>query len=214
MIRVALVDDHPTTLAGLATTLALAPGMVVVGTAGLAEAASLLFAATDPDVALVDIMLGDGPAGLTVLEEAVAAGRPAVILVSAHDTPYFHVRAVELGARGFVPKTAPPERFGAAIRAVASGETAFDHDVTEERRGLPPPPSERELAVIELLVDGRSNDEIGATLGISERTVESHLRRLYARYGISSRLELATVALENAWVAHSVRRGTRSPART
>lgn len=201
MIRVALVDDHPTTLAGLAATLALAPGIVVVGSVGTRDTWSRLVAASDPDVALVDIMLGDAPGGLSILADAARAGRPAVILVSAHDTPFFHIRAVELGARGFVPKTAPPERFAAAIRAVAAGRTAFDRAVGAELRAGPTPPSGREVAVIELVVAGRSNDEIGARLAISERTVESHLRRLFARYGLASRTQLALVALERGWVA-------------
>jgi DNA-binding NarL/FixJ family response regulator len=200
LIGVAIVDDHPATAAGLAALLAREPDLAVVGTAGsLAEAIELLERQT-PDVALVDIQLGGQPAGFEILRRCARPGGPAVILFSSYDYPGFHARAIELGARGYLAKTAPLAEIVAAIRRVAAGGTAFSTAAIDDARQAPRPPSERELQVIRLLAAGYSNDEIGARLGLSEKSVESHLRRLFGRYGVATRTELSLLAVRQGWI--------------
>ena len=102
-----------------------------------------------------------------------------------------------MGAAGFVLKTAPLGEIVAAIRLAAEGGLAFrvrPSGLGAER------PTARELEVVRLVVDGCSNDEIGAALGIGARTVETHLRRLFERFAIASRTELATRALREGWL--------------
>jgi DNA-binding NarL/FixJ family response regulator len=200
LIGVAIVDDHPATASGLAALLAREPDLHVLGTAGfLAEAIELLERQT-PDVALVDIQLGGQPAGFEILRRCARPGGPAVILFSSYDYPGFHARAIELGARGYLAKTAPLAEIVAAIRRVAAGGTAFSTAAIDDARQAPRPPSERELQVIRLLAAGYSNDEIGARLGLSEKSVESHLRRLFGRYGVATRTELSLLAVRQGWI--------------
>lgn len=208
-IRVAVVDDHPVVLHGTAALLAAQPGIEVAGTAATLDEARDLLAATDADVLLLDIRLGS-QSGLTLLapDSATAAGsggdgaspgrgRPAIVVLTAYDYPQYAEAALRLGAAGFVLKTAPMAELLDAIRRAAAGGMAF---------GVRPRPSDRarlsrrELEVVGLVVEGRSNDEIGAALGIGAKTVETHLARVFERFSIASRTELATRALREGWL--------------
>jgi DNA-binding NarL/FixJ family response regulator len=108
--------------------------------------------------------------------------------------------AFERGAAGFLHKTAGVDEIVAAIRLVADGGTAFSSTSLDAARYAPRPPSDREIAVLRELHRGLTSEEIGGRLGISPRTVESHLRRLFDRYGVVSRTELAVLALNEGWV--------------
>jgi DNA-binding NarL/FixJ family response regulator len=94
-----------------------------------------------------------------------------------------------------VLKTAPVDELLTAIRRAAEGKLSFDL-----RPAAGPPVSARELEVVRAVVEGDSNDEIAGRLGISPKTVESHLRRLFERHGLASRTELATRALRDGWL--------------
>ena len=197
LIRVAVVDDHPVLREGTARLLASQPGLEIVGTAGsLAEAATLV-AEVSADVLLLDIRLGTD-SGLSLLTALPAEARPAVVVVTAYDYPQYAEAALRLGASGFVLKTAPVAELVDAIRRAASGGLAFG--VRPGRGGPVARLSARELDVVRLVVDGRSNDEIATRLGIGPKTVESHLRRLFERFDLASRTELATRALREGWL--------------
>jgi DNA-binding NarL/FixJ family response regulator len=102
-----------------------------------------------------------------------------------------------LAPQGFVLKTAPLARLVDAIRRAANGEMAFE--VRPPGSGAERPTA-RELDVVRLVVEGRSNEEIGAALGIGGRTVETHLRHLYERFDLVSRTELTARALREGWL--------------
>ena len=193
-IRVAIVDDHPVVREGTAALLGVQPGLVVVGTAASLEGAAPLLDPTAVDVLLLDIRLGAG-SGLSLL--GGPAPKPAVIVLTAYDYPQYAAAARRLGASGFVVKTAPVAELVAAIRCAAAGGEAFGcgPDAWAGARL-----TARELSVVRLVADGRSNDEIGAALGISTKTVEGHLRRLFERLAIQSRTELATRAVREGWL--------------
>ncbi|HEX7590704.1 MAG TPA: LuxR C-terminal-related transcriptional regulator, partial [Candidatus Limnocylindrales bacterium] len=98
---------------------------------------------------------------------------------------------------GFVVKTAPIAELVAAIRAAAAGGADFhcQLDFSSSARL-----TRRERDVVRLVADGRSNDEIGVALGVTSKTVEGHLRRLFERLGAQSRTELATRAVREGWL--------------
>ena len=200
LVRVVVVDDHPVVREGTAAILAKQPGIEIAGTAGSLDEARTLLAATDADVVLLDIRLG-ADSGLNLLAaEPGAAGsrpRPAIVVLTAYDYPQYAEAALRLGAAGFVLKTAPMAELLDAIRRAAAGGLAFGvRPRTGDRARL----SRRELDVVRLVVDGRSNDEIAGALAIGAKTVETHLARLFERFGIASRTELATRALREGWL--------------
>jgi DNA-binding NarL/FixJ family response regulator len=195
-IRLLIVDDHPVVRDGTAALLAAQPGIAVAGTAGSIDEATALMAAVPADVLLLDIRLGTD-SGLRLLTESTDTA-PAIIVLTAYDYPQYAEAALRLGASGFVLKTAPLAELLDAIRRVAGGGMAFS---IRPRSGASITRlSERELDVVRLVVDGRSNDEIAARLGIGPKTVESHLRRLFERFDLASRTELATRALREGWL--------------
>jgi DNA-binding NarL/FixJ family response regulator len=198
-IRLLIVDDHPVVREGTAALLAAQPGIAVAGTAGSIKEATTLLELIAADVLLLDIRLGTD-SGLRLLTEATPRDqtRPAVIVLTSYDYPQYAEAALRLGASGFVLKTAPIAELLDAIRRVASGGLAFS--VRPRSGAAIARLSERELDVVRLVVDGRSNDEIGARLGIGPKTVESHLRRLFERFDLASRTELATRALREGWL--------------
>jgi DNA-binding NarL/FixJ family response regulator len=192
------VDDHPVVREGTAAILGAQAGFEIAGTAGSLEEARALLADTDADVVLLDIRLGTS-SGLNLLGDAVdpARPRPAIIVLTAYDYPQYAEAALRLGAAGFVLKTAPMAELLDAIRRAAGGGLAFG---VRPRPGDRARLSSRELDVVRLVVEGRSNDEIGGALGIGAKTVETHLARLFERFGIASRTELATRALREGWL--------------
>jgi len=194
-IRVIVVDDHPVVRDGTAALLGAQAGLSVVATASSLPEARSVLVGTPADVVLLDIRLG-AESGLNLLTGEDPG--PGVIVLTAYDYPQYADAALRLGASGFILKTAPLAELLDAIRRVAAGGMAFS---VRPRAGAGVARlSERELDVVRLVVDGRSNDEIGARLGIGPKTVESHLRRLFERFDLASRTELATRALREGWL--------------
>ena len=193
MIRVAVVDDHPLVREGTAAIVARADDMEIAGIAGsLDELRPMLDGSVD--VLLLDLRLGQA-SGFDLLRAEEGVVLPAVVVLTSYDYPQYADAALRLGASGFVVKTAPTAELLDAIRRAAAGGLAFG-----VRPGGGVALSAREREVVRLVVEGASNDEIGARLGISARTVESHLRRLFERLGVASRTELAARALREGWL--------------
>ncbi len=202
MIRVAIVEDHPATAEGLAALLDKEPDVIVIGTAPNLDQAKTLIRSKAPDVVLCDVELAGSGRGFELLGDTsdAEAKAPAIVFLSSYDYPAFYAFALERGAAGYLLKTEPVSEIVRAIRKAAAGGKTFD--VAAIRVGAPSHrrPSEREVGLISRLAAGRSNDEIALELGISVRTVESHLRRLFARYGVFSRTELAMLSVREGWV--------------
>lgn len=206
VIRVAIVDDHPALREGTAALLAREPDIEVVATLGsLAEIRALIDGDDPPDVVVQDIRLGE-ESGLRMLggeavvrhssDTAGGPAGPAIILWTAYDYPQYAAYAYRAGAAGFMVKTAPTAELIEAIRRVADGGIHFSSRPDLGTRPL----SGREREVLARIVDGRSNDEIAGELAITTRTVEAHLTRLYERFGVHSRTELATRSLREGWL--------------
>jgi DNA-binding NarL/FixJ family response regulator len=194
-IRVGVVDDHAIVRDGTAALLEREPDIEIVGVAGTLESATSLLA-LKPDVLVVDIRLGEQN-GFDFVRELSANSGPAVVILSAFDYPQYVDAALRLGASGYILKTDPFGNLVNAIRQVAGGGIAYSvRPRPADHRRL----SLRETEVVALVVEGRSNDEIGARLGISPKTVESHLTRIYERVHVASRTELATRAVREGWI--------------
>lgn len=206
-IRVVVVDDHPAILDALSAAVGAAPDMTLLGTARSLDAARRLLAGPPdpaPDVVVCDVQLSGEAEGLRLLDE-IGPGGPAVLLLSSFDQAPLIRSAFERGAAGYLLKTSEVGEILDAVRTVAGGGTAFTASMLRTIRSAPRRPSDREIEVLALVCAGASNDEIGARLGITEKTVESHLRRLFDRYAVLSRTELAVLAMREDWVAEKPR---------
>ena len=198
MIRVGIVEDHPAIAEGLATLIAQRPDLEVVGIAGSAAAARALIEDNNPDVVLCDIRLLNATDGLAVLAEHVAT--TAFVMLSAYSQPSYLVRAMELGAKGFLSKLSTIEEIVRAVRTVSAGGISFSPDVRTSIRTALRSPTARELQILVLLAAGNGNLEIAHRLGLRVKTVESQLRRLFDRYDAASRSELVHIALVQGWL--------------
>lgn len=196
-IRVAIVDDHPALREGTAALLAREPGLAITGLyASMAEAEAGIGPDRPADVLVLDVRLG-GESGLELLRRwSSGPARPRIIVWTAFDYPQYASYAMAAGAAGFVTKTAPVAELIGAIRTAASGGLHFSRRPAPLRSYL----TDRERRVLAGVVEGRSNDEIGAAMGVTTRTVESHLTRLYERFEVRSRTELATRAVREGWL--------------
>jgi DNA-binding NarL/FixJ family response regulator len=200
MIRVLLVDDHPPILDAVGRALADDPALELIGAARSASEAERLMAAEAPDVVVCDVQMGGEAEGLRLLERHGRSAPPRFLMLSAYDYPSLHRAAHERGAAGYLLKTAEVAEVVAAIRTVAAGGTCYSVRSLRAIRSAARRPSERELEVIRLVSAGASNEEIARDLVISLKTVESHLRRMFDRYAVMNRTELAVLALREGWI--------------
>ena len=202
MIRLAVVDDHPAILAAIADAARSRPGIEVVGRATDVDAAIELLERTRPDVVVCDVWIGGQPGGLQLVKRFGGGRGPLMLMLSGFEQPSFLRAAFEAGAAGYLSKATEIDEILAAVEAVAAGETRFPAVTLSALRDAPRPPSARELEALRLLARGATNDEIAVGLGISIKTVESHLRRLFGRYGVLSRTELALLAVREGWLGN------------
>lgn len=200
MSAILIVEDHPAVADGLRAGLAQVAGTVVQAVAsGLAEARSVLSRSAVFDIAIVDVRLGDG-SGFDLLK-VLDPGRTATVILSGCVSSAYLDGAQRLGARGYLLKLTPMARLVAAIRDVAEGGDAWDRAALQHRRDHPwRPLTMRERDVVGELLAGRSNQQIAHALGITAKTVESHLTDLYVDHGVHSRSELTLLADREGWL--------------
>jgi DNA-binding NarL/FixJ family response regulator len=200
-IRVLAVDDHPVVLDSIARALEADPDIILVGTARNRAQAEAAIGALDPDVVICDVQMGGETEGLRLLDRHGGHARPIFLMLSAFDYPTLFRAAFDRGAAGYLLKTAELSDVVAAVHTVAAGGTAFSAASMRVIRAALHRPSDREIEVLELVAAGASNEAIAGRLFLSLKTVESHLRRLFNRYGVMNRTELAVLALREGWVA-------------
>lgn len=212
MIGILLVDDHPLVREGVRMLLESQEDMQVVGES--ADRANALAAARAqrPDLVLLDLDLGSDD-GLELLPELIAEHPDLRVLVftGLRDTE-LHQRAMERGALGVVQKEQATSVLLAAIRKVHAGEAWIDRKVIasllqDARRARQVrDPEERKIAeltarereIVALVAQGNGTRQLGAKLGIAEKTIRNHLVSIYAKLGVSDRLELAIYAGRHA----------------
>lgn len=199
MIRVLIVDDHAMVRTGLAQLLTAAGDIEVVGSAGNGAEAVPLVASTRPDVVLMDLQMPVVD-GVQATREIVATGEgtQVVVLTSFSDAERI-VAALDAGAVGYLLKDAEPHDLVEGIRAVCRGESPIHPRAARQlltaRTARPgtarPQLTSREVEVLQLVRRGLSNREVARRLGISERTVKTHLTSVYQRIGVLDRTQAA-----------------------
>jgi DNA-binding NarL/FixJ family response regulator len=200
---VLLVDDHPVVRAGIKNLLEQAPDIVVVGEASNGTEALRLANELSPDVLLLDMEM-PGMSGNEVAQKLQEAGSNIQILaLSAHDDKQYIQELLANGASGYLVKEEVPEAIVEAVRGVSRGErgwvsrriaaqmSSWMREEEQDRKGL----TSREVQVLEAVVAGKTNQEIGLALGISEKTVEKHLEGVFAKLEVASRVEAAVRAV-------------------
>ena len=195
--------------------------MRVVGEAGDGAAGLRLIQEIRPDVALVDVALPE-TGGFALAEEVARRDiLTHVLFLTAYDDISYVVRALELGALGFVPKSAGEGELLTAVREVAAGRPYVPPAlaislVRAERAGALGSPltvlSAREREVFDLIVAGRTTQEIAALLSISPHTVHRHRGTLMRKLGFHDRVDLVRFALANEMAAQGTRREGVDPA--
>ncbi len=196
-IRTLLIDDHPIVRSGIRMLLEQAQDIQVVGEADTGHAALELVQQLQPDVVLLDVEM-PGKSGLDVARELSEANSPVRILaLSAYDDEQYILNLLANGAAGYLTKEEALDTIIEAVRGVARGEEGWlsrraAARIASAMRQASRSPIEltaRESEVLDLLVQGRSNSQIGAELHITERTVRFHLTNIYEKLDVSSRSE-------------------------
>ena len=203
-IRLAIVDDHAILRQGLRSVLEREQDLVVVGEASTEPEAEAMVASARPDVVLLDLKLSAGSEfeGLSLCTKLSSAhpGIGLLVLTTFLDEDLV-VRAVHAGARGYVVKDVDTTELVRAIRAISSGQSAFDsrsaaavvrsmNGRTEPRQQL----TERELEVLRLLATGMSNNKIGEQLYISATTAKFHVSNIMRKLEVGRRAEAVYAA--------------------
>ena len=196
-IQLLVVDDHPAFRAGLRAMLNDAPRFAVVGEAGTVNQAVVLHQKLKPDVTLMDLNLQD-ESGVDAIRQLITQRADSrVIVLSTFDMSEDIHLAFEAGARAYLLKDSSRAEIIAAIEAVHAGERFVPPKIEQrlaERRARPGL-SAKELEILQLIVQGRSNKEIGADLNITEFTVKGHLKNIFLKLQVSDRTEAAIKAV-------------------
>ena len=202
MTRVAVIDDHAVVRMGLRYAISLSGDMEYAGELQDGEGAAAFVITEKPDVILLDIRM-PGVDGLTALKSILNVKPSAKVVMlttsEAEDNVY---RAIKLGAKGYVVKDRDSNSILKAVRAVAKGETYFPDQVQAlyKQREQAPDLTPRELDVLKLLVKGLSNQEIGDVLSLSTESAKIHLKHIFEKLGVSSRVECAVEAVRRGYV--------------
>jgi DNA-binding NarL/FixJ family response regulator len=199
---VLVVDDHALLRTGVANIINQEPDLCVVAEAGNGVEAVEAWERHHPDVTLLDLRMPvmEGVEVVRRIRERDARAR--VIVLTTYDTDEEISRALKAGAKAYVLKDISADELIGCIREVLAGKTYLAPAAAAKlaegvtRVQLTP----RELATLQLMADGKANKEIASELGISERTVKTHLGHLFEKLGVTSRTEAIGVATRRGLV--------------
>jgi DNA-binding NarL/FixJ family response regulator len=220
-VTVVVADDQSAVREGLVLLLGTLPGITVAGQAADGDAAVALVAATQPQVALMDLNM-PGCDGVTATRRITAdhPGTRVVVLTTYADDESI-IGALQAGALGYLTKDATRAEIGRAIQAAAAGQAVLDPGVQQrllsaaarapELAAAPPVPAAagpdgpgddltpREAEVLGLIAAGQSNREIARSLFVSEATVKTHVNRIFAKTGSRDRVQAMRYAYAHGY---------------
>ncbi|MFF3272345.1 response regulator [Streptomyces chrestomyceticus] len=200
-VRVLVVDDQRLIRDGIASLLSIRPGITVVGTAVDGREAVAKALELCPDVVLMDVRMPgmDGVEAVAVLRGTVPECR--VVMLTTFDDKEYVVQALRAGACGYLLKDLPAGELAHAVRLAHVGVTQLDASVTHHFAACLPCPgpgaepgavlSPREIDILRLVAQGRTNREIAAQLYLSEGTVKNHISRILGRLALRDRTQAA-----------------------
>jgi len=208
-LRLLLVDDHQVVRLGLRALLEGEPDFEVVGEAGTAAEAVQAADSLRPDVVLMDIRLPDR-SGIAACQQ-IRQRWPAtqVLMLTSYTDDDLVLEAINAGAAGYVLKQVGTDDLVQAVRAVGQGDAVLDPAVTrkvlarvrqaeqEAHSAAFRDLSERELQVLVLVAEGKTNAEIGEVLMLSEKTVRNHVSTILSKLDLTNRIEAATYAVRH-----------------
>jgi DNA-binding NarL/FixJ family response regulator len=207
-LRVLVVDDHTLVRQSVSKAVATEPDVDVVGQVADGPSALVAVAELDPDLVVLDIAM-PGSDGLAVAEQ-LRRSHPQVrvLFLSMHDDDGSLQRAIQLGAAGFVSKSASIEQLLDALRAIQSGGSYLSADVASRVMELAAGRSladtvgltTREREILELLVEGHRPAEIGEALFLSVKTVKNHLTSIYHKLGVRTGAQAVAEAYRSGLV--------------
>jgi two-component system response regulator NreC len=214
-VNVFLVDDHMVVREGLKTLIMAQPDMAVIGEASNGEAALPQILDCRPDVVIMDISMPELNGVQTTEQLKQLCPEVKVLVLSVHDDTTYLRQMLAVGAAGYILKHTAADALIQAIRIVAAGGLYLEPSLAEhvvERYVRRPAStsellgaelSEREREVVQRVVQGYSNKEIGTQLSLSVKTVETYRARALEKLGLTSRSALVRYALERGWLHKS-----------
>ncbi len=201
-IHILLVDDHLIMRMGLRSLIETQADMAVIAEAGSGEAACRQFEEFWPDIVLMDLRMPgiSGVQTTAAIRQKHPNARVIVLTTFDHDEDIF--RALQAGAVGYLLKNIDSHRLLETIRAVHAGRYKLPADLAARlaQRMAAPELSPREREVLELIVKGRSNKEIGTDLGVAENTVKNHVKVVLDKLGVQDRVQATTRAIQRGIV--------------
>lgn len=208
LIRVMLVDDHTMVRRGLATFLKVYDDLELVGEAADGESAVQLCALILPDVILMDMVMPDmdGVTATGIIHQQFPTVQ--VIALTSFKEEKLVQDALQAGAIGYLLKDISAEKLAQAIREAYVGRSTLSPEAAQvlvQAATQPPPPghdlTEREQAVLVLMVTGLNNSEIAEKLGVSPSTIKSHVSHILSKLDVTSRTEAVALAVRHQLVA-------------
>jgi two-component system NarL family response regulator len=214
-IKILIVDDHPIVREGLKALLELEKDFLVVGETSSGSECFKKIEEKCPDVILLDIKM-PGISGLEVTR-IIKREKPSIkiILLTNYADEEYVLEAVDSGANGYVLKNIEKEDLGKIVHTVFKGGAFFDSTITEKvlqeiRRGKGKDTgkkdsyrsvlSQRELQILECLVEGKSNKEIAEIIHLSLDTVKTHLKNTYQKLGVHTRAQAIKVSVKKGLI--------------
>ena len=198
-IRILIAEDHAVVRDGLASVLEFERDMKVAGQAKNGKEAVARFRELKPDIVLMDLAMPemDGVQAITAIREEFTDAR--ILVLTTYDGDENVFRALESGAKGYLLKDCSTADLLAAIRKVHSGGTHVSERAAAqlaERTMKGAALSPREIEVLKLIADGKSNKEIASLLFISEGTVKTHVISIHEKLGVTGRTESVVTAIK------------------
>jgi len=201
-IRILIAEDHAVVRDGLVAILNRQSDMMVVAEAENGQQAVELHRLHQPDITLMDLRMPKLEGVDAIAQIRVETPHACIIVLTTYDTDEDIYRGLQAGARGYLLKDTTSEDLLTAIRTVHQGQRYVPSEIALRvtDRFNTTELTQRELQILQLLVNGRGSVEIRSTLGISEGTVKFHMNNIMSKLNVSDRTQAVVVALKRGLV--------------